>query len=65
MFCLASKYQGVRAFAEICMPHAIQSLTPSGPWGALQALMDEGGQVTMGAVDAIQASPDFHGALIG
>jgi hypothetical protein len=29
---------------------------PSGPWGALQALMDDGGQVTMGAVDAIPAA---------
>ena len=29
---------------------------PSGSWGALQALMDDGGQVTMGAVDAIPAA---------
>jgi hypothetical protein len=29
---------------------------PSGLWGALQALMDDGGQVTMGAVDAIPAA---------
>jgi len=29
---------------------------PSGPWGALQALMDDSGQVTMGAVDAIPAA---------
>jgi hypothetical protein len=29
---------------------------PSGPWSALQALMDDGGQVTMGAVDAIPAA---------
>jgi hypothetical protein len=29
---------------------------PSGPWGALQALMDDDGQVTMGAVDAIPAA---------
>jgi hypothetical protein len=29
---------------------------PSGPWGALQALMDDGGQVTMGAVGEIRAA---------
>lgn len=29
---------------------------PSGPWGALQALMDDGGQITLGAVDAIPAA---------
>ena len=29
---------------------------PSGPWGALQALMDDGGQVTMGAVGEIPAA---------
>jgi hypothetical protein len=29
---------------------------PSGPWGALQALMDDGGQVTLGAVGEISAA---------
>ena len=29
---------------------------PSRPWGALQALMDDGGQVTMGAVGEISAA---------
>jgi hypothetical protein len=29
---------------------------PSGPWGALQALMDDGGQVTFGAVGEIPAA---------
>jgi hypothetical protein len=29
---------------------------PSGPWGALQALMDDGGQVTLGAVGPIQSA---------
>ena len=29
---------------------------PSGPWGALQALMDDGGQVTMGAISGIRAA---------
>jgi hypothetical protein len=26
---------------------------PSGPWGALQALMDDGGQITLGAISGI------------
>lgn len=29
---------------------------PSGPWGALQVLMSDGGQVTMGAVGEIRAA---------
>jgi hypothetical protein len=29
---------------------------PSGPWGALQAMMDDGGQVTLGAVSGIRAA---------
>ncbi len=29
---------------------------PSGPWGALQALMDDGGQVTLGAISGIPAA---------
>ena len=28
----------------------------SGPWGALQALMDDGGQVTLGAIGPIRAA---------
>jgi len=41
---------------------------PNGPWGALQALMDDGGQVTLGAVDAIPAAAIAsmpHGMLAG
>jgi|SRR5579863_5925414 len=30
--------------------------SPSGPWGALQALMDDGGQVSMGAISGIRAA---------
>lgn len=29
---------------------------PSGPWGALQALMDDGGQITLGAISGIPAA---------
>jgi len=29
---------------------------PGGPWGALQALMDDGGQVTLGAISGIRAA---------
>src|SRR6267378_5971691 len=29
---------------------------PRGPWGALQALMDDGGQVTLGAISGISAA---------
>jgi hypothetical protein len=29
---------------------------PSGPWGALQAMMDDGGQITLGAVSGIRAA---------
>jgi hypothetical protein len=30
--------------------------TPSGPWGALQALMDDGGQITLGAISGMPAA---------
>lgn len=30
--------------------------TPSGPWGALQAMMDDGGQVTLGAISGMRAA---------
>jgi hypothetical protein len=33
-------------------------LAPSAPWAALQALMDDAGQVTMRAVDAIRVLAD-------
>jgi hypothetical protein len=29
---------------------------PSGPWGALQTLMDDGGQVTLGAINGISGA---------
>jgi hypothetical protein len=35
---------------------SVKNPPPSGPWGALQALMDDGGQVTLGAIGPIRAA---------
>jgi NADPH:quinone reductase len=51
MFCLASKYQGVHVFAEICMPHAIQIRQTGGPevlkWTAVEVGEPGSGQVRL------------------
>lgn len=35
---------------------SLKNPPPSGPWGALQALMDDGGQVTLGAIGPIRGA---------
>ena len=35
---------------------SLKNPPPSGPWGALQALLDDGGQVTLGAIGPIRAA---------
>src|SRR6202790_2542347 len=51
MFCLASKYQEVYVFAEICMPHAIQIRQTGGPevlnWTAVDVGEPGSGQVRL------------------
>src|ERR1700732_5355594 len=51
MFCLASKYQEVHVFAEICVPHAIQIRQTGGPevlnWTAVDVGEPGTGQVRL------------------
>jgi NADPH:quinone reductase-like Zn-dependent oxidoreductase len=51
MFCLASKYQEVHVFAEICMPHAMQIRQTGGPevlnWTAVDVGEPGSGQVRL------------------
>src|SRR6202140_1811108 len=51
MFCLASKYQEVHVFAEICMPHAMQIRQTGGPevlnWTAVDVGETGSGQVRL------------------
>jgi NADPH:quinone reductase len=51
MFCLASKYEEVHVFAEICMPHAMQIRQTGGPedlnWTAVNVGEPGSGQVLL------------------
>src|ERR1700682_602525 len=59
MFCLASKYQEVHVFAEICMPHAMQIRQTGGP-EVLNGTRIEVGEPASGQVRLRQAAAGLN-----